>query len=248
MSLVDEYRRQAGWRAWSQAFAMLPSLHGQVVLDLGCGVGDLAAELVARGARVLGVDGNEELLAAARARGLPGAEFVQADLGALPDLGVAADGLWCSFAAAYFPDLPAVLGAWSRHLRPGVWAALTEIDDLFGHEPLLGRTRELLAGYARDALAAGRYDFHMGGKVRRHMERAGFTVERESALPDQEFSFAGPARRDVLDAWRARLTRMQGLHGYCGQEYAALRDDFLGCLVRADHRSLARVVFCLARR
>lgn len=89
MTLSSEYKRQFGWRDWPTIFDALPSLHGQTILDLGCGVGDLAAELVARGARVIGVDMNEELLREARSRQLPNAEFRLGDLRVLPDLGTA---------------------------------------------------------------------------------------------------------------------------------------------------------------
>src|SRR5262245_37712030 len=109
MSLSEEYRRQLEWRDWPRVFEELPPLRGRTVLDLGCGVGDQAAELVKRGARVLGIDANDELLREARSRRLPGAEFRLADLRALPDLGLAADWIWSSFAAAYFPDLPTAL-------------------------------------------------------------------------------------------------------------------------------------------
>ena len=44
MSLLSDYKRQFGWRDWRTVFDVLPSLDGQSVLDLGCGVGDLAAE------------------------------------------------------------------------------------------------------------------------------------------------------------------------------------------------------------
>ncbi len=178
MSLSSEYKQQFGWRDWPTIFAALPSLHGQTVLDLGCGVGDLAAEFVARGARVIGVDMNQELLREARSRQLSNAEFRGGDLRTLPDFGIAVDGLWCSFATAYFPDLPRALSAWARSVRPGGWIALTEVDDLFGHEPLSVRTKALFRAYAEDAFAAGRYDFHMGRKLRAHLERSGFTVCR----------------------------------------------------------------------
>jgi len=91
MSLVEEYKRQFAWRSWPTIFDALPSLQGQTVLDLGCGPGDLSAEFVARGARVVGVDLNEELLAHARSRQLAGAEFRVGDLRMFPDLGIAAD-------------------------------------------------------------------------------------------------------------------------------------------------------------
>ena len=247
MSLASEYRAQRAWRDWGRAFEALPPLADALVLDLGCAVGDQAAELVRRGARVLGLDGNEELLAAARARGLERAEFQSADLAALPDLGVRADGIWCSFAAAYFTELPDVLAAWARHLVPGGWIALTEIDDFFAHEPLADRARELLEAYVAESLAARRYDFRMGRKLEAHLVRAGFRVTESRTLADRELAFDGPVAPDVLAAWRARFERMPLLRAACGAEFPALREAFLGCLGRPEHRSLARVCFCLAR-
>lgn len=195
---------------------------------------------------MIGLDANEELLREARSRALENAEFRRCDLSALPDLGVAADGLWCSFAAAYFPDLPLVLASWTRHLRRGGWAALTEIDDLFGHEPLGARTKSCFAAYARDAFAAKRYDFQMGRKLRRHLEQSGFTVTKELTLEDQELSFSGPAHPEVVDAWGTRLERMRLLRDFCGPDFEQLREEFLSCLTRADHRSVAKVHCCIA--
>ena len=249
MGLVDEYRRQSAWRPWREILRALPACEGRTILDLGCGPGDQAAELVARGARVIGFDANQELLEAARARGLAGAEFHRADLRTLPELAGSAggaDGIWCSFAAAYFVDLPAVLAAWRRHLRPGGWIALTEVDDLFGHEPLDARAAALLAGYAREALDDGRYDFRMGGKLAAHLQSAGFELLAERTVEDPELSFRGPARPEVLEAWRARLDRMPLLHRHCGPELGHVREQLLACLGRADHRSACRVVVCLA--
>lgn len=248
MSLSSQYKRQFGWRDWPTILDAIPSVHGQTVLDLGCGVGDLAAEFVARGARVIGVDMNDELLREVRSRQLSNAEFRTGDLRALPDLGIAADGLWCSFAAAYFTDLPTVLNAWARHLRSGGWIALTEVDDLFGHEPLSGRTKALFSAYVEDALAARRYDFYMGRKLRGHLERSGFTVSKTLTLEDQELSFSGPAHPEVLDAWRARFERMKGLRDFCGPEIDAVQEEFLGCLERVDHTSVAKVYCCIATK
>jgi ubiquinone/menaquinone biosynthesis C-methylase UbiE len=248
MSLSSEYKRQFGWRDWPTIFDALPSLHGQTVLDLGCGVGDLAAEFVARGARVIGVDMNEELLREARSRQLSNTEFRAGDLRALPDFGISADGLWCSFAAAYFPDLSTALTSWARSVRSGGWIALTEVDDLFGHEPLSVRTKALFRAYAEHALAAGRYDFHMGRKLRAHLERSGFTVSKTLTLEDQELSFNGPAPLEVLDAWRARFNRMKLLRDFCGPDIDRVQEEFLGCLKRADHTSVAKVYCCIATK
>lgn len=248
MSLAEEYQRQFNWRDWPTIFAALPDLEGQTVLDLGCGVGDLSALLVARGARVIGFDASEELLREAKSRGLPRAEFHTADLRSLPETSVPADGIWSSFSAAYFPDLSSVLAAWSKNLRATGWIALIEMDDLFGHEPLEGRTKALLDGYAEDALAAGTYDFHMGRKLNDHLDRAGFAVAKSFVVGDRELSFQGPAEKEVVSAWGSRFDRMKLLREFCGQEFERVRTDFLGCLARPDHRSQAKIYCSIGAR
>ena len=247
MSLGDEYRRQLAWRDWDRMFDALPPLPGATVLDLGCAIGDQAAGLVARGARVIGCDANEELLEVARRRSLPGAEFLRADISMLPELGPV-DGIWCSFAAAYLVDLTGALRRWTALLRPGGWIALVEVDDLFAHEPLSARTRDLLETYADGALAAGRYDFRMGRKPADHLQRAGYRLSSTLLLHDRELAFAGAASPEVLQGWRDRLDRMHLLRTHCGGEFPRVRDELLACLASPDHRSLASVVGCLATK
>ena len=248
MSLAEEYRRQRAWRDWPVVLERLPLRPGARVLDLGCGAGDAAAELVARGAEVVGIDANPELVDAARALGLERAEFRVGDLRALELPAASFDGLWCSFVPAYFPDLAPELVRWARFLRPGGWLALTEVDDLFAHEPLEPRARELLATYVDEALASGRYDFRMGRKLCAQLERAGLTVRVELALADAELAGDGPAPPEVLDAWRTRFERMQLLRRHCGDEVERVCAAFLACLGDPRHRAAARVVCCLATR
>lgn len=237
-----------GQSAWREVIEALPPLRGRRVLDVGCGAGLQAAELAARGARVLGLDINGDLLREAHSRAVPSAEFREVDLRGPLHLDTDFDGLWSSYAAAYFPDLAAALRSWTERLRPGGFVALIEIDDLFGHEPLTPRARALLSAYVADALGAGRYDFHMGRKLRDHLERAGFTVERAWTLDDGALCFDGPARPAVLETWRARLERMTLLREFAGADFEALRRELLHCLAQPDHRSLARVHACLATR
>ncbi len=246
MSLSDDYRKQFQWRSWEVVLDSLPPIEGKTLLDLGCSVGDQAAELAARGAQVIGLDLNEELLRVAKSRGLPHAEFRKADLRNLEAIENPVDGLWCSFVAAYFPDLASTLSSWRQLLRPGGWIAVTEIDDLFGHCPVSPRTKSLFDDYAREALNLKRYDFHMGHRLTDHLERAGFKIQQTLTLEDQEFSFDGPAQEEVVAAWRARLDRMKLLKDFCGSEFEQLRDDFLSCLSRDDHWSATKVICCLA--
>ena len=123
---------------------------------------------------------------------------------------------------------------------------MTEVEDLFGHEPLGARTRSLFEAYAREARDASRYDFHMGGRLRKCLESAGFRVSAELELADQELAFEGPASPDVLAAWQGRLERMRLLKVFCGAEFEAVKEEFLACLVSPDHRSQARVFCCIA--
>lgn len=248
MSLASEYKRQFRWRDWPTVFHALPPLDGRTVLDFGCGVGDQAATLVARGARVIGYDANEELIRVARARALPSAEFRIGDLREDLDLDGQADGIWCSFTAAFFPDFDKVLERWSNYLKPGGWLVVTEVDDLFGHEPLPAEIRALLNRYAEHALAAGRYDFHMGRKLATHLRQAGFLVSETLKLADQELSFVGRGQPEVLQAWRNRFARMELLRRFCGEMAQAVEDEFMACLERDDHRSLAKVYRCIANK
>jgi SAM-dependent methyltransferase len=248
MSLAAEYRQQFEWRSWNLIFDEAPFERGQTILDLGCGIGDLARELASRGCRVIGLDGNPELIDAAIREHLPNCEFLTCDLRNPPSPGLMVDGIWCSFVAAYFTNLVELLRKWAPVLRPGGWIAITEVDDLLGHEPLSPRTRSLLQSFALQALAAGRYDFHMGGKLPNCLEQAGFAVSRVLTLPDKELSFEGPAAPGVVEAWRRRFSRMPRLQALCGSEFTTVQEDFISCLSRPDHISRAKVVCCIATK
>lgn len=249
MTLADEYRNQLRWRRWEPILDELPVMDGKLVLDLGCGVGDQAAALVARGARVIGIDTNETLLEVARARGIPRAEFRNADLRELSlQTPQQADGVWCSFATAYFPRLDELLSVWREAISPGGWIALTEVDDLFGHEPLDDLTVAMLTSYREVALAANRYDFRMGRRLRTFLQEAGFQVFANLELDDDELAFDGPAKAEVVAAWTARLARMKALQEFCGSNFNHVRAQLLSALAHPCHRSQARVHACLATR
>lgn len=244
--LVDEYRRQFEWRDWQNALASLPPLAGRTVIDLGCGVGDLAAELASRGALVVGLDSNEELVSHATSRRIPNARFQVADLRSPLNPEISADGVWCSFTLAYFVDPSPVLLQWKQMLKPGGWIAITEIDDLFGHQPLSAKSNALLQAYCDEAASAGRYDFRAGGKLREQLKAAGFHVAKSLTLADRELSFDGPAEPAVLEAWRARFDRMRLLRDFLGPDFSIVRDEFLATLAHPGHVSQARVCYCLA--
>lgn len=248
MSLAGEYQQQFSWRSWNLIFKEVPLRPGQTILDLGCGIGDQARELASRGCNVIGLDANEELIDAAILEQPLNCEFRACNLHSPPNLGIKVHGIWCSFVAAYFTDLASFLTSWAEFLLPKGWIAITEIDDLFGHEPISSRTRSLLEDYAQDALKTGQYDFRMGGKLGSYLAQAGFETRRMLTLPDQELSFQGPAFPEVIAAWQKRLQRMPLLRISCASEFASVQDEFLSCLSRPDHVSTAKVIAYIATK
>ena len=247
-TLVEQYARQERWRRWDEALARVPLRAGDRVLDLGCGLGQVTERIARRGAEVVGLDMDEELLSAARARH-PGLRFERADVRLLrPETFGPVDGIWASFVTAYLGDLSPVLEHWSSCLVAGGWLALVEMDDLLGHAPLAaGYVQEIQAFYA-DARQAGRYDFQAGRRLAGAARAAGLRILGDTVLDDDELSFSGPAPDEVLDAWRLRLVRMGGLREFLGTPFALFERAFLDALAAPEHLSMCRVIMVVAAK
>lgn len=122
-----QYLRFADERA--QPFRDLVSGIGAVdpavVVDLGCGTGELTASLAARwpGARVTGVDSSVAMLAAAAEHAVPGqVTFEAADLTTWTPAGPV-DVLVSNAALQWVPDHPRLVVEWAGALAPGGWLA-----------------------------------------------------------------------------------------------------------------------------
>jgi SAM-dependent methyltransferase len=75
---ADGYREREVELAW--ALAALELATGSRVLELGCGAGNIAGSLVARGFDVTGIDISPTAVAWANERGIAGARFVVGDV------------------------------------------------------------------------------------------------------------------------------------------------------------------------
>ncbi|PXY24619.1 class I SAM-dependent methyltransferase [Prauserella muralis] len=99
--------------------SLLGEMAGRSVLDVACGPGLYAAELVARGARVIGLDHSPRMIELCRERA-PAGEFHVHDLGDrldwLPDGAV--DRVLFALALEYVDDRVAALRELRRVLRP----------------------------------------------------------------------------------------------------------------------------------
>ncbi|MBI1948572.1 MAG: class I SAM-dependent methyltransferase [Deltaproteobacteria bacterium] len=248
MALPDEYERQQRWRRYGDALKQVPLVRGQRVLDLGCGVGAASALFAAAGADVIGVDVDDALLL--RARELHAElRFEKHDVGALDASTFGrVDGIWASFVAAYFSDLPSFVARLRELLVDGGWVALVEIDDLLGHEPRSAAFAADIAGFYAWARAQGGYGFLHGRALAPALRDAGFELVHEGTLEDGELSFRGPASADVVEAWRSRFTRMGGMRTYYGDRFGEVSGEILAALQAPSHRSLCRVDIVVARR
>jgi demethylmenaquinone methyltransferase/2-methoxy-6-polyprenyl-1,4-benzoquinol methylase len=107
----------------------LPVGPEDTVVDVACGTGAVALELVRRtGCSVVGVDQSPEMLAEARRR-LGGDErvrLVDASAAELPFEDASFDGLTAAYLLRYLDDLPAGLAELARVLRPGATASLLD--------------------------------------------------------------------------------------------------------------------------
>jgi demethylmenaquinone methyltransferase/2-methoxy-6-polyprenyl-1,4-benzoquinol methylase len=116
------------WRRY--LVSRLPVGPEDVVLDVACGTGAVAVELVRqRGCAVVGIDQSPEMLAEARRRlaaETRRVRLVQASARDLPFDDASFDGLTAAYLLRYLDDLPAGLTELARVLRPGATAALLD--------------------------------------------------------------------------------------------------------------------------
>ncbi len=85
-ALAERFAERVDYYAWNAYYdrpamlALLPDVRGREVLDAGCGPGVYAEELVARGARVIGVDASPTMIALAEKRLQGRAKFLVVNL------------------------------------------------------------------------------------------------------------------------------------------------------------------------
>lgn len=97
------------------ALALLDPRPGEAILDLGCGDGVLTEKIVAAGAKVIGIDASEDMIVAAKARGL---DAHVADAQAL-DFNTQFDAVFSNAALHWMLDPEAVASGVFRALVPG---------------------------------------------------------------------------------------------------------------------------------
>jgi len=150
---------------------------GERILDLGCGDGALSMRIMEAGARVVGVDTSEDLLRAARERGID-ARFMDGE--ALTFDGEF-DAVFSNAALHWMRDADAVISGVKRALKPGG----RFVAEFGGHGNVAACVTAMRAAadkFGGDAALAGPWFFPTLTEYCARLERAGFTVERTALV------------------------------------------------------------------
>ena len=111
-------------------FAVLPLLPpNTVIADLGCGAGDLAAQIAPHVKTVIGVDNSAEMLKAARKRanGQTNIDLRRGDVTALPLADAEADAALMILSLTYVAEPRAAIAEMARVLKPGGRAIIVDL-------------------------------------------------------------------------------------------------------------------------
>lgn len=158
LNRILTFGMDVGWRRRTVAALGLPP--SSLVLDVGCGTGDLCQTLEATGHRPIGFDRSHGMLARARQR--TRSPLVRGDALHLPVRDGAADGLVCGFTLRNLAVLEPFFAECARVLRPGGRVGLLEVAApsnpvlRWGHSVYFGRVVPLVGGLLSDG-AAYRY-------------------------------------------------------------------------------------------
>jgi SAM-dependent methyltransferase len=235
----DAYEASHGfvWELGAGALEWLDPQPGETVLDLGCGGGQLTAEIADAGATATGVDLLPDLIDKARSR-YPHIEWVVGDLESL-DLDREFDAVFSNAVLHWVTNPVAAARSIARHLRPGGRL----IAEFGGRD----NCAQLIAAIRAAHPDAPRLPwwFPDEQELTRVLESAGLTVEtvtrfqRPTPLPDGPAAwvraFGGWALASLDDEqdFLERVEEAARPHLWDGESWAG---DYVRIRVRATRR------------
>ncbi len=170
-SSLYEDRHSFVWKAGAGVFDLLDPKPGERILDLGCGTGQLTAQIAERGAEVVGLDSSPAMVAQAR-QNYPKMKFMLADARTFTVEGQF-DAVFSNATLHWVLEPEAAILSMSQALRPGGRLALE-----FGG---LGNVARIMAAIEAVLRPAGHKAEHTWyfpaiGEYALLLERHGFRV------------------------------------------------------------------------
>jgi trans-aconitate 2-methyltransferase len=105
------------WQYGQDLIGLLAPLEGERILDVGCGTGQLTAQIAAAGAEVTGIDSSPAMLAEAR-KNYPDIRFEAMDVGEMSYDGCF-DAVFSNAALHWVRDAEGAAARMARALKPG---------------------------------------------------------------------------------------------------------------------------------
>lgn len=168
---------------------VLAPVPGELVLDLGCGSGELTQEIAGRGAAVVGLDASAEMLAKARQQ-FPGLDFRLGDAASF-ELPERFDAVFSNATLHWVPAAEAAIRQMHRHLKPG-GRLVIEMGGEGNVDRIVAAVLRQLQQRGHGLARAGWWYFPSVGEYAALLEKQGFRVrlaqhfDRETALASPE--------------------------------------------------------------
>lgn len=250
MSLKTEYENQQKYRKWSLIVDKLPIKSDHVVAELGCGTGNFAEVLSKKIKEVIAIDLNQNLLEILQNKKILNITILQKDISNLNYIPKQVNGIFSSFAIAYFPNkMEQILKNWFDKLKNGGWVAIIEIDDLLrGHTPLSKETLNKLEVFEDKTRNNGIYDFRAGRKISLILKDLGMEILLDEDLEDSELTDSGILSDEIYTMWENRLNRLSFDKFFQKNEIESIKADFLSLLKSAKHINQTKVKFIIAKK
>jgi SAM-dependent methyltransferase len=167
MEATAEFPAVRQLRAWE--LERLTPRAGDALLDVGCGIGDVARSIsptLQPGGRVVGIDASQAMLEVARERadaaGLTNTTFRRGDASAIDEPDASFDMVRSERVLQWLPDLRAAIAEMARVLRPGGRLCVVDSDwrtlalDLPDPRLSAALTDALVASRGEPAMAGGK--------------------------------------------------------------------------------------------
>jgi trans-aconitate 2-methyltransferase len=194
------------WRLGAGVVELLAPQPGERILDLGCGTGQLTAEIANKCARVVGVDNSANMIGQAR-QNYPGLTFVLGDAANF-HFEEPFDAIFSNAVLHWVKNADAAADSIARALRPGG----RFVAEFGGHRNTRSILDALRAVLGTEADARCPWYYPSIGEYASVLERHGFEV-RHAELFDRPTSLEG---EKGMESW---------LRMFCGKFFEGLPAD-----------------------